>query len=209
MMDERITSLLRGEHCLLDLGCGDGWFLDGIGERYRLAIGIDIQLTCSPNGSVTRSWRHVVGDLDAGIPVASSSADVVHANQVIEHLKNPLAFLTEAHRVLRPGGCLIVTTPNIRYLRHLWLLVVRGRGPITSARAMRTLTEWDDGHIHFFTPSDLAWVAQQAGFSTVRTAALIDRSGPLRALRAALDRMSSARPVKSFLSGNTMLVGYK
>jgi hypothetical protein len=138
-MDKRITLLPSGEDCLVDFRCCDGWPLDGISDRYRLTIGIDIEPTCSPNGSLPRLWRYVVGDLDAGI---SSSS-------------------------------------------------------------------WDDSHIHFFTRSDLAWVVRRTGLSIVRTAALIDRLGLFRPLRAVLDAMSSGRPVQYFLSGSTMLVGYK
>jgi methionine biosynthesis protein MetW len=208
-MDSRVISLLTGNECVLDLGCGDGWFLERLGNRYEVAIGIDIDTPNELRASKYQSWSYVRGDLDSGIPVRTSCADVVHANQVIEHLKNPLAFLTEAYRTLKPGGRLIITTPNVRYVRHLWRLAARGHGPITSTRATRTVTEWDDGHIHFFTPTDLVWIASQAGFSIVRTAALVDRAGRYPLLRVTLDRLAGGRLVKSFLSGNTLLLAHK
>jgi SAM-dependent methyltransferase len=208
-VDERIASLLRGGHCLLDLGCGDGGFLDAVASRYRMAIGIDLRATCGPERRGVRQWTYMTADLDDGIPAESWSADAIHSNQVIEHVKNPLAFLAETHRVLRSGGVLVVTTPNVRYLPHVWRLLVRGQGPITSRRGNRTLTDWDDGHIHFLTPTDLEWASRRVGFHLVRTSALVNRSGRLRPVRKILDRASRLEPVKSFLSGNTLLVAVK
>jgi SAM-dependent methyltransferase len=57
------------------------------------------------------SVRVVRGNL-AGLPVRSSSVDVVANLQVIEHLWDQEGFLRECHRVLRPGGRLLITTPN-------------------------------------------------------------------------------------------------
>jgi SAM-dependent methyltransferase len=204
-MDKRTSSLLPGGECLLDLGCGDGRVLDSIGHRYVRAVGLDINRAPTAD----RFWTYVQADLDSGIPVRSSAVDALHANQVIEHVRNPLAFMVEAHRVLRSGGVFVVTTPNIRYLRHVWRLLVQGQGPRTSERSTRTTTDWDDGHIHFFTPTDLAWIGQQAGFNEIRVSALVERSGRLGHLRRALDHFSTSWPVRSFCTGNILFIAEK
>lgn len=67
-------------------------------------------------------------DLNRPLPVADSSQDCVIAYSVVEHLLMPCAFLRECWRVLRPGGRLVVLTPNI----STWftvLQVARGRMP--------------------------------------------------------------------------------
>jgi len=52
-------------------------------------------------------------DLDAGVvPLPDGGADVVAAVETIEHLENPRAFLRELVRLTRPGGWVVVTTPN-------------------------------------------------------------------------------------------------
>jgi SAM-dependent methyltransferase len=204
-MDERTSSLLTGGECLLDLGCGNGHALDSVGCRYSRAIGLDI----ARPAAIDRSWRYVQADLDDGIPMTSSSVDAVHANQVIEHIRNPLALMVEAHRVLRKDGILVVTTPNVRYLRHVWRLLVKGQGPTTSERAVRTTTEWDEGHIHFFTATDLQWIGRQAGFREIWVSALVERSGRLEAFRRLLDQFSTSRPIRSFCSGNILFVAIK
>jgi 2-polyprenyl-3-methyl-5-hydroxy-6-metoxy-1,4-benzoquinol methylase len=52
-------------------------------------------------------------DLNAGLPEPSGCADAILALEVIEHLENPRAFLREAARVLKAGGGLVLSTPNI------------------------------------------------------------------------------------------------
>ena len=54
-----------------------------------------------------------IGDLDEGIPFPSQSFDVVHANQVIEHVRRTDVLLREVRRVLRPDGIACLTTNNL------------------------------------------------------------------------------------------------
>ena len=195
-----------GGGTLLDLGCGDGGMLDTVAPRYASAIGIDIDDEPIARREAAPRWQFIAHDLDTGIPLEASTVDVVHANQVIEHVRNPLFFCSEAHRVLKPGGTLILATPNIRYLRHLFRLIVRGWGPMTSTERPRSLASWDDGHLHYFTPGDLEWIARTAGFDAVGTLALVDTTGSARLLRMAVATCGRWRLVKAFLSGNALLI---
>ena len=204
--DRRIDRYFAGGNLLVDLGCGDGAWLDSVHTQYRNAIGIDVSPAGIDSRATRPDWRFVEADLNEGIPLHDGAADALHANQVIEHIANPLFFLEEASRVLRPGGVLVVTTPNIRYLRHVGRLVFNGRGPLTSGASVRSRTDWDDGHIHFFTAGDLEWLARTAGFAHQRTQALVDLYGRAQILRRMMDRLAATRLVKGFLSGNLMLV---
>jgi SAM-dependent methyltransferase len=196
----------RAANRIVDLGCGDGAWLDT--QSAAEAIGIDIGAGPS-KASPDRSWTFIGADLDAGIPIEDGWAAVVRANQVIEHIRNPLSFVSEVHRVLRPNGIFVATTPNIRYLRHLGMLVFRGEGPMTSGNAERTPDSWDDGHIHFYTACDLEWLANAAGFRRHRTEALIDLQGRLRPIRRLLHGTRRHPLVKGFLTGNLLLVAQK
>lgn len=53
------------------------------------------------------------GNINDGLPFADSSFDNIVAGEFIEHIENPVFFLKECHRVLKSGGRLIITTPNI------------------------------------------------------------------------------------------------
>lgn len=201
----RVDVHLRSATRLIDLGCGDGAWLDRRGAAE--AIGIDIVGAGAPPAG--RRWRFISGDLDDGIPIDDEWADGVRANQVIEHIRNPVRFLKEVHRVLQPNGVFVATTPNIRYVRHLVRLSLLGEGPMTSGEAQRTETNWDDGHIHFFTARDLEWLAEVAGFRTWRTEALVDVDGRLGLLRRVLDRLRRHALAKGLLTGNLLLIARK
>jgi SAM-dependent methyltransferase len=208
--DERTARHFVGGGLVLDIGCGDGRWLNEIGPRYRLAVGVDIALgNPSSAAGVVNGWRPVVSNLDCGIPVASDVADAIFANQVIEHVKNPLELIQDVYRVLRTGGVFVATTPNVRYVKHAFRLIIGGRGPMTSTARLRTRQVWDDGHIHYFTPSDLVWIARSAGFRDVHASGLIGLHGELSGIRGLLDRMAGQPVVRDFLSGNTKLIAVK
>ena len=60
------------------------------------------------------------------IPVPDQSADVAIAIETIEHLENPRAFVRELVRIARPGGWIVVSTPNQRSLVSLGALLFKG-----------------------------------------------------------------------------------
>jgi SAM-dependent methyltransferase len=97
---------------VLEAGCGEGYGADLIADVARSVIGLDYdELTvahvraCYPRVEV----RH--GNL-AALPLPDASVDVVVNFQVIEHLWNQPQFVAECARVLRPGGVLLMSTPN-------------------------------------------------------------------------------------------------
>lgn len=57
------------------------------------------------------------------IPVKDSTYDVVIASEIFEHLYNPLHFIRETSRILKPGGILILSTPNICYAGNILRLI--------------------------------------------------------------------------------------
>ncbi len=89
-------------------------------------------------------------------PDADSAFDVVICNQVFEHIKNIYGALTEIHRVLRTGGFLILSVPNLSAL-HNCLLLALGRQPTTMAirgshirgYAIHSMTEFVTRNGHF------------------------------------------------------------
>lgn len=207
-MDDRLAKLFSGGERFVELGCGSGDGPDSLADKYADVVGIDVsraRLDLRPKPPV--DWRFVLSDLDDAFPLEDQSVDALLANQVIEHIKDPVAFVKESHRVLKPEGVFVSTTPNIRYVKHLWRLVIKGLGPET-ANCNSLDGAWDDGHIHYFTHRDLRKVFLEAGFSSVRSQGLIDiRNGSL--IRRFLDSLSAAAPVREFLSGNILVVAKK
>lgn len=198
-IDARMAEILRSGDVLLDLGCGGGEILDAMAGRFRIRIGIDAYETrrkMRHADSVGWEFRHA--DLNLRFPLEDNYADAVIANQVIEHILDPGHFVAELHRVLREGGRCVITTPNIRYVRHIWRLAAIGKGPRTAGG--NTLDgAWDDGHVHYFTHRDLQDLFAQIGFRRIESRALIDLKGGGR-VRRWVDRHAAARPIREFLS---------
>ena len=194
MVDQRITSIVHSGKIAVDLGCGAGELLDYITQFYEVLIGIDISAKrLSRRAQAPQDWSFVRANLNIPFPLNSKHIDTIYANQVIEHIDDPLLFASEVHRVLKPGGIVIVTSPNIRYIKHIWRLVIEGLGPKTANQ--NTLDGmWDDGHIHYFTHNDLRQIFLDAGFKNVESKALINLTGKMSRLRTLFDFYS-----KSFL----------
>jgi methionine biosynthesis protein MetW len=96
---------------ILDVGCGNGWqasfFLKG-NEVFGLDISeSNVSQACS-RGIIAR--KH---DIETPFPFQVGSFDLVVCSEVLEHLFNPENILKEIVRVLKPGGAVIISVPNL------------------------------------------------------------------------------------------------
>jgi SAM-dependent methyltransferase len=113
------AELLRGVDSprtrVLEAGCGRrnsrADSLAGLTDEIELLVGVDLDERAG--GENPALDRFVVADLCGRTPFEDSSFDLVYASFVVEHLSDPRAALREWRRLLRPGGSLLVTTPNI------------------------------------------------------------------------------------------------
>jgi 2-polyprenyl-3-methyl-5-hydroxy-6-metoxy-1,4-benzoquinol methylase len=97
---------------VLEVGCGEGYGTALLATSAADVVGIDYDaLTVVHAAARYRQASFIRGNL-AALPVASETVDAVATLQVIEHVWNHREFLSECRRVLRPGGLLLVTTPN-------------------------------------------------------------------------------------------------
>lgn len=103
------------ERRVLDLGCGTGYGTADLARVASTAVGVDL----APE-AIAYADRHFPSarflQCSANaVPFPPASFDLVTAFEVIEHLRDWQALLTEAHRVLEPDGMLLVSTPNKCY----------------------------------------------------------------------------------------------
>ena len=114
----------RASGTLADVGCGRGQLWQELRPIFSRCIGVDAVKYASLPGDV----EFLRADLDrVPLPLADASADVVTAVETIEHLENPRAFCRELCRIARPGGWIVITTPNQLSLLSLLTLVVKHR----------------------------------------------------------------------------------
>lgn len=102
-MRER-QELYRG--VVVDLGCGEAPYKEDMLRTADRYIGVDWG-----NSFHDLSNIDVQADLNRPLPLADNLADVIHSESVMEHLIEPLSFLRQCERILKPGGLLIILVP--------------------------------------------------------------------------------------------------
>ena len=191
-----------GPAIILDLGCGDGAALTVAARHnpgHRFA-GIDWS-----SDALRQARAHGLPVLRAdvtarGLPVADGAADVVIMSEVIEHLVDPDGAVAEARRVLRPGGSLLLSTPNLAAWYNRGLLAA-GIQPVFSEVSLRGVFGRPGrvvaGHLRLFTRRALTEFLTASGFRcvTVAGARYHDVPRPLGPLDRAFCRWPSAASI--------------
>lgn len=107
--------------------------------------------------------RFFASDLEASIEAKSDLFDAICCAHVIEHLTRPEAAFREFYRVLRPGGALIITTPNYR---SLWPVLewIWDRFYVPTSGGGESRAVWAEQHVTKFTRSRLSALMKSCGF---------------------------------------------
>lgn len=150
----------------LDVGCGRGGGASAwLHAHARSYVGVDISPRAVEEARSAGLDARVIDDA-ADLPFADGAFDLVLCAEVLEHLVHPLEAVAEIRRVLRPGGRLIVTVPNVAYWRQRADMALFGRwNPRGDAESTRR--PWRDPHLRFFGRGSLRSMLTEAGFAPV------------------------------------------
>jgi SAM-dependent methyltransferase len=110
-------------------------------------------------------------DIGAGWPFKNNSFDYIMCIEGIEHIENPHHVLRESFRVLRDGGYLVVTTPNImtiksriRFLLYSYFDYFRNYGPVPKEEKHR-IDDYDHQHVNAIPYGEMKYALTKCGFS--------------------------------------------
>ncbi len=106
---------IRGS--VLDIACGIGYGSHILGQEGRMVVGVDVSAEAVAQANATFRTEHVSFEKTDGgaLPFVNDRFDSIVSFETIEHVDDPKAFLVELRRVLRPGGTLVISTPNKRF----------------------------------------------------------------------------------------------
>jgi len=121
----------------LDVGCRDGSYSEWLKGRGYRVVSLDLE---------PRYAGALRFDANEPLPFPDGSFDLIWCSEVIEHLRDPAAVVREFRRVVRPGGRMILTTPNSRLWIYPLLRWVAGKTPKDVQ---------NPGHLHFFSLEDI------------------------------------------------------
>lgn len=172
---EQISRVVQqlGAVKILDIGCGDGRLARAIRSKCPDAVVHGCDLSMAALARSTGLDRQYAVDLNGeGLPECDESFDLVVASEVVEHLIHPDLVLAEFRRVLRPGGHVVVTVPNVAFWRFR-LQALRGGVPSVTA---------DERHLHSYNAALLERLVRKAGFHVVQTTGLRQRLEALNRL---------------------------
>jgi 2-polyprenyl-3-methyl-5-hydroxy-6-metoxy-1,4-benzoquinol methylase len=171
---------------VLDVGCGEGRFASELVSAGASVVGIDVaeeplrrarrsEMERSPIGQRPRLDLRLV-DADGPWSLADASFDIVWAGETIEHVADTAGWLSEVRRVLRPGGRLLLSTPDHGRLRVLWLALSR--------RAFEAHFDPRADHLRYYTRAGLTRLLGEFGFQAVAVRAAAGPPGARRLLLA-------------------------
>jgi len=148
-----IESLYPDKGNLLDIGCGAGFFLNCAKERGWNCHGLEILPEYIKYARENFALENIrLESLDESLTYDANTFDVITLWDLIEHLRNPLDCLKKIHQVLKPGGLLVMWTPNVKnaiFLKEDW----------TGYKILQ--------HFYFFSGDSLNNMLEKAGFKVV------------------------------------------
>jgi SAM-dependent methyltransferase len=172
----------RGAGTLLEIGPGTGAFLNYARNAGWRVIGVE-----TARFAAEKIARQYGVDVRCGtlstVDLEGKQFDVVHMSHVLEHFIDPAASLRIIHKVLKPGGHVIIEVPN--EFENLQFRLSKALGRLRPYPVRST-------HVFFFSPSSLRRLLQQSRFTVTHVSTVRDveaRSGIGRLVRCCAEKI--------------------
>jgi 2-polyprenyl-3-methyl-5-hydroxy-6-metoxy-1,4-benzoquinol methylase len=163
----RRTCERRGRGRALEVGVGSGVYLAFLAELYDEAVGMDVEEAfleaAEPIVSAHANLRLVKDDITT-TNLARGQFDLVLCSEVIEHIGDSRLALSKIHGLLRPGGTLVLSTPQRWSLLELTAKAALMPGMISLVRRVYREPVMETGHDYLLTARQTVARLQEAGF---------------------------------------------
>lgn len=153
---KKITKDINDGANVLDVGCGSGFSIEKILLGNFNVYGIDTTQELIAYAKKRQPNYHFYVGYAESLPFEDNFFDAVFYLDVIEHLKDPLLSLKEAHRVLKPAGItiILVVKENHPIFKIIWWIWKKMKGRV-----------WEDAHLRIFDENILSKMIIDAGFN--------------------------------------------
>ncbi|MBN1913378.1 MAG: class I SAM-dependent methyltransferase [Candidatus Omnitrophica bacterium] len=153
-----LARLSEGSRDILDLGCYNGRIAQFLKPAASSLIGTDLSFEALKSAQ-RKGVVCIQADASLAIPFKTGVFDCVVAAELIEHIFDLDTFMDEIKRVLKKGGSLVISTPNLASLgRRFYLLA--GKNPLIEIESARDSV----GHIRYFVKETLFRLLRKHGF---------------------------------------------
>ena len=154
-----LSGVWRGARAL-DLGCGEGDFTAELAGAGAEGVGVEIAQAAIERARAKHPGLDFrLAPIDGPLPFEDNSFELVWSSEVIEHVADTAAWLSEIRRVLVPRGRLLLTTPSHGRVRLALGGIERFSEPLGD-------------HLHLYSRRSLARTLEQLGFVDVRIRAV-------------------------------------
>jgi len=160
---KKAIQVLSGGQRLLDIGCGDGNLGASLTGRYAEVFGVDIAAKAVELARAKGVNAIQLNLNEYPLPYPDLFFDSVTLLSVLQYFYDIESVLAECHRVLRPEGEILLSSPNMRAFWRLYRLTFQGRFPRTSI----DLTGYDGGALHYFCYQNMVELLEQRGFKVI------------------------------------------
>ncbi|MBD3168996.1 MAG: methyltransferase domain-containing protein [candidate division Zixibacteria bacterium] len=160
LVREEIKSLIPpGAKRLLDIGCGTGTTAEWIKNTFDMEWAAGAELFHPAGEKAKQRLDEVyIGNIEEmELPVQPSSIDVILCLDILEHLVNPWKIVSRLHKLLTENGVIITSIPNLRNLKVIIPLVLRGRFDYTEEGLL------DKTHLRFFVRDTAVALMESSG----------------------------------------------
>jgi ubiquinone/menaquinone biosynthesis C-methylase UbiE len=151
-----ITMSLVEGNLLLEIGCAEGFMTSELAGKVPHVIASDISLSYLRRAKARASCARFARLDIHNIPFDDDTFDCIVCAEVLEHTLSPFKALNEMHRVLRPGGSLVISVPNGMTLPRVFIHVFRRK---------KSMLSYTNAHLNFYDTGSLLQILEIAGFT--------------------------------------------